>query len=482
MNRFVGPLVLSTLTACTVVIPAMQLKGTYKVSPDGEFEITVIEAKPVDPVDAGVPRIDSSLLDTGPPPTDSGSPPPSPDAGPSDTGRLDAAPPASLDASFGLPGPPCCSSYDELVAQSDYPTPDIPMPGDGDRIIEPTFGTEIIAAPMGWRHEYSQLQAFNFDSTIVLLLNVDDGARAVFDVETMTSLHPIRGFYPRWLPGTNTVVSLVSGVKILYTDAVTGEETEHMDLSGTCRRAGAQGYEEISKDGRWIGVYCRDPNETFFFVDLIQRQLGWISRAGDVCGGGEGLDWVGAAPVGNQASIQWKGEGEGGCRGHWTYDVKTGAPGRNIRSGNAHSDQGVDATGRMYLITRKSKHPNFNGVPSVAQHWYDGAPDTHLRMIPWNRAIHLSCQSAPGDACVIWSSNDPEPYGGRMHRGEVWLQHLDGRVTRLAHHRSVGGCSGSRNYWSAPMASISPDGRYAIFGSDWGTACAQIRSYVVRLR
>jgi hypothetical protein len=45
---------------------------------------------------------------------------------------------------------------------------------------------------------------------------------------------------------------------------------------------------------------------------------------------------------------------------------------------------------------------------------------------------------------------------------ELFLAYTDGRVLRLAHHRSS-----SCGYWVQPRASLSRDGRYVVFASDW---------------
>ena len=46
--------------------------------------------------------------------------------------------------------------------------------------------------------------------------------------------------------------------------------------------------------------------------------------------------------------------------------------------------------------------------------------------------------------------------------GELFLQHTDGRVQRVLHHRST-----FCGYWVEPRASLSRDGRFAAFASDW---------------
>ena len=47
--------------------------------------------------------------------------------------------------------------------------------------------------------------------------------------------------------------------------------------------------------------------------------------------------------------------------------------------------------------------------------------------------------------------------------GELVLVNVDGGVERLAHHRSS-----ECGYWVQPRATVSQDGRYIAFATDWG--------------
>ena len=100
---------------------------------------------------------------------------------------------------------------------------------------------------------------------------------------------------------------------------------------------------------------------------------------------------------------------------------------------------------------------------------------------------HISCQGPPG-VCLITSSSVSDATccrpGWQPFQQEVWLQYLSGGtanyapVLRVAHHRSS-----ELGYWAQPHATISRDGRYALFGSDWGIKAGQERvdPYLVAL-
>jgi Tol biopolymer transport system component len=64
--------------------------------------------------------------------------------------------------------------------------------------------------------------------------------------------------------------------------------------------------------------------------------------------------------------------------------------------------------------------------------------------------------------------------------GEIYSIKLDGSgmVQRYAHHRS-----NNIDYDSAPLPTPSPDGRRALFGSNWGAANGRpVQAYVVDTR
>src|SRR3989338_821263 len=92
---------------------------------------------------------------------------------------------------------------------------------------------------------------------------------------------------------------------------------------------------------------------------------------------------------------------------------------------------------------------------------------------------HISCQNQqPAGYCLITTSPGLNGQHDPLER-ELFLLSVDGRVRRLAHHRSS-----QDSYWAQPRASISRDGRYVIFASDWGRNPGQdsVDPYIIDLR
>lgn len=83
----------------------------------------------------------------------------------------------------------------------------------------------------------------------------------------------------------------------------------------------------------------------------------------------------------------------------------------------------------------------------------------------WSQAGHASMLQ-DSDSWVLLSqyvANELPNYG--VFKNEIFLVATDGskRVQRLAHHHSI-----IRDYWDTPRATISRDGRFVVFTSNWG--------------
>lgn len=84
----------------------------------------------------------------------------------------------------------------------------------------------------------------------------------------------------------------------------------------------------------------------------------------------------------------------------------------------------------------------------------------------WSQAQHISALS--NDESVILISNFTGGGGGAgtgQLRDEIFLVATNGSggVKHLLHHHSV-----FRDYWDTPRASMSMDGRFVTFASNWG--------------
>ena len=98
------------------------------------------------------------------------------------------------------------------------------------------------------------------------------------------------------------------------------------------------------------------------------------------------------------------------------------------------------------------------------------APHIFYSVIDWGNDWSQSGHSSMMEDDDLWilnssfKANDLPSTG--LFKNEIYLIATDGsqRVRRLAHHHSV-----YREYWDTPRATISRDGRFIVFTSNWGS-------------
>lgn len=366
--------------------------------------------------------------------------------------------------------------------------PPLARPAPGGSVVDPVFGTTVrrltgATGGGGWAtHVYSQLQAFSPDGAYVLL--VENGDYVVRRLSNL-ALQPIATNTwnaPRWRPSeSHTIIhydtNADTDVTVQHTDVVSGATSDVYTLPASYRYVLAnQSFDELSRDGRWMaGMVVRsDDAGVIFSVDLVARSLGAVLTVptlyagpcqSDPIWGEVEPDWVGVSPLGRFLVVQWPRDGDDRCSGLETFDIRTGAFVGRVSDGHQHGDLGVLPDGTNEFFMTFEFHPS--GSPSVGLRSLPGAPSvqppTYLQVLDWGNADHISCQGPEG-VCLVTSGGDPSN-GWTAFEAELFLQYTDGRVRRIAHHRSS-----SCGYWVQPRASLSRDGRFAIFASDQGVS------------
>jgi hypothetical protein len=363
----------------------------------------------------------------------------------------------------------------------------LPLQPVGITFEDPVFGTTLrrvsnTSESGGFEtHIYSQLQAFSSDNAYLLL----DGSNG-FVVRRVTDLNLVSGLDtsgwndPRWHPTQpHTLVHFDTNadtvVRLQFTDVDTLSTSTVFTFPTQYERVRVnQSFDELSEDGRWLGgmVTRDDGADVIFALDIQNQTLGALLPLPDLYAGpcdpdpvwGEvEPDWVGVSPLGNYLVVQWQRDGITRCSGLETFDLQSGAFVGRVYDGHQHGDLGVDSDGiTEFFMTFELYHPSGNEALGVRE--LPGtdtvSPPTYVQELDWI-GDHISCQG-PHGVCLV-TTYDNETGGWSALEGELFLQYTDGSVLRLAHHRSSG-CG----YWVQPRASISRDGRYVVFASDWG--------------
>ncbi len=363
----------------------------------------------------------------------------------------------------------------------------LPLQPVGTLFVDPVFDTTLLRVSNtsdsgGFETQiYSQLQAFSPDNAY-LLLDSSDGfvVRRVSDLSLLDGLDTTEWNAPRWHPSlAHTLVHFDTNadtvVVLQFTDAETLTTTTAFTFPAEYERVRVnQSFDELSHDGRWLaGMVTRnDGADVVFALDIQNNRLGAQLPLHDLYAGscepdpewGEvEPDWVGVSPLGNYLVVQWQRDGTNRCSGLETFDLQTGAFIGRVYDGHQHGDLGVQPDGvTEFFMTFELYHPSGNEAIGVRE--LPGtstvSPPTYVQVMDWI-GDHISCQGPHGVCLVTTVGNSVD--GWSALEGELFLQYTDGSVLRLVHHRSSG-CG----YWVQPRASISRDGRYAVFASDWG--------------
>lgn len=410
-------------------------------------------------------------------------PQPVPTATPTSTGTPAASAPTAASLPHGC--------VDRTDAALTVVPPALPLPAAGTPFADPRFCTTLrrvsdTSDSGGYEtHEYSQLQAFSSDN-IYLLLDGSDGfiIRRVDDLSPVTGLDASGWNDPRWHPGQPHVVvhfdsneDTVLRLQLTSVDTLT-TTTIYTFPAPYERIRVPQSWDEISEDGRWLAGMASqsDGTQVAFALNMQTRALGAqlpipALYAGpcdpDPIWGKVEPDWVGVSPLGRYLVMQWARDGTERCSGLETFDLQTGAFVGRVYEGHQHGDLGVDSDGdtEFFMTFELAGPPPDNDRPALGMRVLPGnatfSPPIYLQVLDWGNGEHISCRG-PNGVCLV-TAGSLASNGWNPFEAELFLQYTDGSVSRLAHHRSS-----SCAYWVQPRATISRDGRYVAFASDWG--------------
>lgn len=371
-----------------------------------------------------------------------------------------------------------------------YPMPSMSRPMMGEAVVDPVFGTTLrrisSASDSGGfaTQVYSQLQAFSPDNRFVLLT----GSMGYVVLRT-ADLTPVAGLntagwnVPKWHPAKPaTIVHFDTNaddtVRLQYTevDPVVETLTVYTFPAQYLRIYPNQSFDDLSLDGRWTAVLlARDDGQAVIVAfDLENTQLGAQLAIDDLYAsdcdpdpewGNVWPDWVGVSPLGRYLMVQWEQTGMALCRGLESYDLVTGEFVGRVHPQHPHGDLGTDGVNEYFMTIELAGPIPYNGNPALAYRMIPGEqtvspPNYILVNLPWTENNHLSCRGPNGTGLISFGGWDDGVW--RRFEEELVLVTLDGQVSRLAHHRST-----ECGYWTQPRASISRDGDYVIFASDW---------------
>ena len=389
---------------------------------------------------------------------------------------------------------------------------------------DPVFGTSTARIANG-PPIYSELQAWNADMSLILT------GSTILDARTFQVVHEIDWGWPdwgeatRWSPvdpfslyyvdETNSFCAnggalmryrLIPGIPMTRTRELVACFPEYTQLMKN------ESYEEMSDDGRYIALIGRKPKantwgwvgEAFVYdvIDKVKHRA--VELPVDPVNGPRTGDHIAMTPSGRYVVHFWAG-GKDRYRGTEAYDLEMNYLGKVHTGSTPHSALHTDAQGNDWLIADnasnsyllsdkryivKAKIPvgvlfDANGNVDQAATVGSGAT-VPLLDLSWHVGMHISGTNRNSPGWIVASTYIGQTAfdnGWGPFYDEVFKVHLDSspaspHVERLAHHRShytaIQGrdnCSPVSNYWAQPHATVSPDGKKILFGSNWGRIC-----------
>ncbi len=350
-----------------------------------------------------------------------------------------------------------------------YPEPALPtLPAAGGTFVDPTFGTTIMRLTdsndgSDCRVEYSYWPTVNVDSTRVKALCVNGGTdRTRIWTFDPTGFKRGTSILMPMLPQSYDTIWSASDPNIVYGHSITSllvafnastqTTTTIKDFSSIVPSGGQMNQMSMSADdnvfafhltnssGTPVGyiVWKRSTNtlllnRTESGIDEVQiDKTGRYLEAGFTSGNNKIWDLQANPPT--STSLTW------GTDGFFHHD-----------------------SGHGTLLT-------YNGQGNGIAYRQSSAPHNLTALMPLsssNKTGHLSMRADNEGWGLISNYNNDGSGVSSPFDNEVFQVATDGSgdVRRIAHHRSV-----FNDYYDAPFANISRDGRFVAFSSNWGNA------------
>jgi hypothetical protein len=263
------------------------------------------------------------------------------------------------------------------------------IPEIGNCMVEPQFGTHIqrVTAIDGYngRHEYSRVDAFNADHSMILLVT-EDGTQKVYQTTNLpynqnsNLVMEINAMEPRWDPVDPQIIWAMDGFQILIIntedqisnvikdftqDPIMGE----IISSSPAYRITSMDEGESSLDKRfWAFAIQGDDRQDYHYLRLFT----W-DRENDVILGiyppdrslkveESDIDWIGMSPLGDWVLIGGMDSNKGELIGLTLTDKKL-TQFHHLDHTTAHSDTGLDCNGREVIVMQSTRTDTIDMIP-----------------------------------------------------------------------------------------------------------------------
>jgi hypothetical protein len=399
------------------------------------------------------------------------------------------------------------------------PVPALAKPTKGPGITEPTYKTCLVRVTdyaaeglAGFaRNDYSRRQAFNADST-KLVIYAGDGTWHLYDATTYAHIKELPGLggdaEPQWHPTKSNILYYIPssgiGMKLYQLNVDTGVSQVVADFGAKLKSmnlwpaaqavwTGAEG-----SPSRLLTTNADHPRYWAFMADGLDQNFDHVTlglftfdlETGEIIGtydlashgkgSNGGPDHISMSPSGNYVVVSWYSADGGPV----AYQREFTSP-VNVDSGSNHSDLVFGENGEEYYVAI-----DFYGdtgklfMANLATGVRTDLVDTYLNGTYTSAHFSGKAYDRPGWLLVSTYSDDWGSNRQWLHYKVFVVQLKENpAVLQLAHHHSTFGPDHTGlDYWSEPQASVNRDFTRVIFNSNWGsTNYDDVDAYLIEL-
>ncbi len=380
--------------------------------------------------------------------------------------------PAGLVGPAGIPGPAAAGAllrYPPIRTLAAVPVPPLPLPGYLVPFTDPIWGTQVtrISNTPGWRHAYATLQAWNSDSSKLLLGYVSnprpilDGTTYVFQKTLQCKQTPIwSNSDPDKLwcadsnanPGTLHTVKVSTGVFTTvhtFTGYVNVSIGEYHGAADDADRYWPMNTTRLSDGWGVVQIYDAQTDSVVgTFASAVRAHACEVSRSG------------------KYVTVSFSVNGPAADQGKWLYDIHMTPIRQLMQTAGRHHAFLLNEAGQDVIAFCNPAYAEVldTAVRTVLLSEPNGLDYGHVSGVAFQR---------PGWA--YYSNYDSVAVAGQRGADQIVAVKLDGsqavEVFAHAHH-------GADVYPADTMASVSRDGRRVIWASEWGAS--SVYAYVAQ--
>jgi hypothetical protein len=363
---------------------------------------------------------------------------------------------------------------------------------------DPVFGTCLVRitdrtaditggdTSRGLKNEYSRVQAFNADESLLLIM----GLAATWYVYDAATLQPVRKLAPegpiepRWHARDPGVLFYIDGTRLTSLEVHSGRQRLVRDFAADFpgqRLAAVWSRHEGSPslDGRYWGLMAEDENwlpVAFIIYDRDHDRIAALRDMRGVPGIEQDVDHVTISPHGTYFVAAFdryceRGQTGGDARpcGLMVYDG-TLANGRSIARIMGHYDLALDTVGREVIVYQDTDTDHIAMIDLAS------GQRTELHAIDFTSTgnpalgLHISGRATARPGWALVSTYDDTAGSRTWMDDQVFAIELKagGRVARLAHTRSLIDPAKEHDYWAEPHATVNRSFTRVLFTTNWG--------------